>query len=1203
MNRNEEARSVTFRVLALFALASVLFPSTVRGQALVINELMSSNGATLLDEDGLSADWIEIHNPGSSSVQLEGHGLSDSTDPFKWVFPSSILRSGEHLVVFASGKDRRAAAPHWETVIDEGDFWTYTVPTSEPDASWREPGFNDPSWPSGRTGIGYGDGDDRTLVPGGTLSVYARKTFQIDDPGTITHMFLDIDFDDGFVAFINGEEIARENIVDLGRPPGYTEMAITYTEPRLIFGGEPFQYQVVNPQAVLRPGENVLAIQLHNSTPTSSDLTLIPFLTLGMEEEPEDARGVTEIFRPNLSALHTNFKISSAGERVTLTSPSQILLDHVDAGSLPSDISFGRFPDGSGSFAVHAVPTPGQSNSSPGYEKISGKPIFSHEGGFYSGGVFLALSTEDPTGTLYFTLDGSVPTQASARYQSPIFIGSTTVVRARILEDGAFPGETITHTIFVDESFSLPVVSISTNPENFFDAETGIYVLGNNYAPRFPHFGANFWEDWERPVHLELFEPDGVLGFSLDVGAKIFGGWSRAQPQRSLAFFARRQYGASEIRYRIFPEKKVQRFEAFVLRASGQDWQRTHFRDAMMTSLLGDLKVDRQAYRPAVVTINGEYWGIMNLREKVNEHFLASNHEGVDPDQLDLLDFEGSTIHGDAEHYNSMLDLVPGVDTRNFNHEEVYGQVAAMMDIEGFIDYQAAQIYFDNRDWPGNNSKFWRPRTEGGRWRWIMFDTDFGFGLWNTTSYLSDTLAFALEPNGPGWPNPPWSTALLRQLVTNDEFLNDFINRFTTHLNTIFRGDRVVDRINEMAAVLEPEMTRQRIRWGGTLGQWSSEVHVMREFASQRVGHVRSHLTSMFGLSNTAPLDLVVSPPGGGVIEIQGVEISEYPYSGVYFQDIAIKLEARPYPGYLFTGWNGVSPTDQAAASIVLSPEGLEVSASFEIDCAASGSVVINEINYNAAIGSDPGDWVELYNPHLTTADLSGWTFRDELDEHTFTFPEGTHLVGNDYLVLCSDPVAFAAFFPQVQNHSGSLGYSLAGAGELLRLFDSSGSQVDALLYGDESPWPVEADGGGSTLALRNPFLDNAHGPHWAASPAGGTPGSRNTDVFEEREAACEREAPPFLRGDCNDDGGLDLSDAVCIMSWLFLGSQDPGCIAVMNANGDGVLDLSDPVLLLNHLFVGGAVAPVAPFPGCGPGSLAMDEEMGCLLPPRSCRQ
>ena len=259
----------------------------------------------------------------------------------------------------------------------------------------------------------------------------------------------------------------------------------------------------------------------------------------------------------------------------------------------------------------------------------------------------------------------------------------------------------------------------------------------------------------------------------------------------------------------------------------------------------------------------------------------------------------------------------------------------------------------------------------------------------------------------------------------------------------------------------------------------------------------------------------------------------------------------------------------------------LDVRATFQLDCSAGSRVVINEINYNAPDDSDPGDWVELHNPTLEDVDLSGWTFRDESDEHVFAFPAGTSLAGGGYLVLCSDRAAFSALFPAVENHLGDLGYSLAGNGELLRLLDGSGSEVDALTYGDESPWPEDADGRGSALALKNPFLDNTYPLFWAASASGGTPGEKN-DVFEDVETDCSSAGTRFMRGDSNADGQVDLSDSIGILGFLFLAQGGISCMDAGDANDDGVVDISDALTILFNLFNGTVDIPAPGKETCG---------------------
>ena len=783
----------------LWALCSVLLglsaATSLHAQSIVINEIMASNSAAIRDEDGDSPDWIELFNPTQGPIDLDGFGLSDDPDePFKWVFPELSLEPQAFLLVFASGKGRREWL-QWETVIDWGDQWRYRRGTSHPPSDWRDVEFDDSSWSRGPSGFGYADGDDATLVPP-SFSVVARKTFTIADRSTVSAALLHVDYDDAFVAYLNGVEIARANIGVVGDRPVFIETALTDREAQMYQGGEPVEFLLRDAGSLIRDGRNLLAIQVHNVGIGSSDMSLIPFLTIGFRSPPSaSSRGLSRHLGSTVNHLHTNFRINADGENLTLYHANGELLDVIDAGKLPPDVSLGRQPDGGAGWVLFGQSTPGAANTTDGFESVGGELSFSHLPGFHPGPFMLVLSAGEPHAAIYYTLDGSQPSQDSNLYQLPIPIRRTTAVRARALAPNAIPGKAISHTYLVNESITLPVVSLATDPANLWDPDSGIYVLGREYEPNQPHFGANFWEDWERPVHVEFFEPAGELGFALDAGMKIFGGWSRDHPQKSLSIFARSRYGAGEIDYQLFPDKPITGFESIVLRNSGNDWLSTLFRDGMMQGLLQDTDVDTQAYRPAVVFLNGVYWGILNIREKISEHFLAANR-GVDPDNLDLLEFDGSVIHGDNAHYRAMMDYIA---RHNIHLPATLDSIRTMMDIDNFLDYQIAQIYFDNTDWPGNNIKYWRPRTPDGRWKWIVFDTDFGFGLWDPARYRFDTLEFAMEGNGPGWPNPPWSTYLLRKFLFNGSFRNEFINRFADHLNATFHPDRANRRIDEIS--------------------------------------------------------------------------------------------------------------------------------------------------------------------------------------------------------------------------------------------------------------------------------------------------------------------------------------------------------------------------------------------------------------------
>jgi hypothetical protein len=1064
-----------------------LFNSILLSQSVLINEFMSSNNSVFPDTDGKYYDWIELYNTSDSIVNLNGYYLSDDTaNIFKWQFPDVTMEPDSFLVVLASGNDNNQIIKHWETVINWGDNWkNFNGLSGPPPIDWNSIDFDASLWSEGPSGFGYGDSDDATTVQQ-TVSLYIRKTFSINDLENISAALLHIDYDDAFVAYLNGKEIARSNIGTPGIEPAYDETASNYHEATIYTGGSPEEYVIYDLNSLLVTGENVLAIQIHNYNITSSDLSAIPFLTFGMINIPENPNGSPEILNLRIPNLHTNFKLNSDGEYLIFSNAEGNEIDKIFTGSIPLNISKGRYPDGANEWVYFNTPTPGSKNSAGHYVNIEDPPIFSLPGGFYPAQISLVLSKNNSSAVINYTLDGSVPDSNSSVYTTPLSINSTTVVRAKIYGQNSIPSEIITNTYFINENISLPVISLSTNPENLWDNDFGIYVLGDSAETEYPYFGANFWQDWEKPVHIEFYETTGDLGFSINAGVQITGAWSRGHAQKSLAIYARSIYGNGSIDYKIFPELSLNKFEAIVLRNSGNDWDYSLMRDALMSDIGSEINIDAQAYRPAVLFINGDYWGIHNIREKINEHFIASHHN-VNPDSINILEGNSTIVQGDNSDY---LALVNFLETHDLSNTANYEYVKNEIDVDNFIDYSLCEIYFDNTDWPGNNIKYWRSTSEGSKWKWILFDSDFGFGLYNH-SYQDNTLEFATEANGPGWPNPPWSTLLLRKLLENNTFKTKFINRFADLSNSLLKSDNIKNKINNILSQITPEMQRHKTRWGQSYNSWLNEVNFLSTFADNRIPipYMRLFFANKFQLSGITEVT-VNTDSSKGSIKVNSLTLNKFPWSGSYFSGVPMTVSAIPLIGYKFSHWQGYSANERVINDF---PQNiLNVTAVFEPDTGNNINIVINEINYNSSNNFNSEDWIEFYNNTDSYVDLSGWVFKDEDDAHSFIIPDGTILTSDGYLVLCRDSVLFTNIHPECKNFIGNIDFGFNGNGELLRLYDNNLSLVDSVHYDDESPWVTEPDGNGPTLSLINPNLDNSDPLNWKASLQFGTPGKVN---------------------------------------------------------------------------------------------------------------
>lgn len=1040
---------------------------------------MASNSYSLADEDGDYPDWIEIYNSGDEAINLTGYALSDDpSELHKWVFHDVDIQSHRHLLIYASDKDRHGQNAYWQTIVNWGDNWRYRRGDSDLLADWNTLGFNDSAWLSGPSGFGYGDGDDSTIVSR-SISFYARTDFTISEVDNIAEAVLHIDYDDAFVAYLNGVEFARSNIGVPGEPPGVYEFANTKSEARIYQGDSPEVYAITDIAQLLQTGQNVLAIEVHNASWGSSDLTLIPFFSVRQTNPTGEFVEVPVLLDLPLSTIHANFKVKSDGESLILSSPTRLIIDSVYTGVIPADISLGRQPDGSDTWHYFAESTPGANNSTQGVNTATVEPYCTPAGGFYAGNILVALSADSADMTIRYTLDGSIPTETSTIYTAPIELNQTTVIRARLFGSIQVPSKIITNTYFIDVDTDLPVVSLSTTPANFFGSE-GIWT--------------EVRKDVEKSVHVEFYEPGGLRGFSIEAGAQIFGsGGGLGQPQRALAIFARDKYGYPELNYRLFPDMDIDVFEAFVLRNAGNEWEASQFHDGILAGIINDWGQDVQAYRACVAFINGEYFGIYGLREKVNEHFIASHHP-VDPDNLDMIENkelpDRTVIHGTADHYYALEDYVSDNDMSLRVH---YEYAKTQMDVENFIDYHIAQIYAANIDWPANNVKIWRPRTIDGKWRWILFDLDSGWGLWEDDGFVRDHIEHARNAEGAveeNWPNPSWSTLLFRRMLENETFRQVFVTRFADYLNTSLSEESIFRRVNEIADAFRPEMPAHADRWDKSISEWEWHVARLETYALERPAYVREHLLDHFDLDSMVYVNIDVYPAGAGQLQINSLIPTEYPWTGVYFAGLPISLRASPAPGYKLSYWDG---SDNAESMVLkMDPsQATSITAIFEPD--STKSMVINELNYNSNAAFDPEDWVELYNNSLSTIDMSGWMLRDSDDLHSFTIADGTVLASGEYLVLCKDTLRFKEHFPGIETYLGNFDFGFDAAGELVRLLDNQGQVIDALNYDDTSPWPAEPDGGGPTLELKNPNFDNTIAGNWSYSVYYGTPGALNS--------------------------------------------------------------------------------------------------------------
>jgi hypothetical protein len=588
----------------------------------------------------------------------------------------------------------------------------------------------------------------------------------------------------------------------------------------------------------------------------------------------------------NNAGLHTNFKLSSAGEELLFSSNKGEALDSLIYGPQDHNISFGRINDNGSEWGYFIEPTLGASNGNENFDGIvRNKPHFTPMGGIYTKALVVEIKNTFG-GEVRFTTNGSEPTEQSSLYESPIEINETTILRARIYKSDQIPGDVFTHSYFIDTDNAignLPVVSLATEAANFWDSEKGIYVQDSK-------------PDWEVPINIELFENDGSdrAAFNLKAGTKVNGLYSWQLPQKMLGVYFRKDYGKGKLDYPLFTDRDRSRFDSFALRASGSDWAYTLFRDGMSQCLTAvNMEVDFQGFRPVVVFVNGQYMGIHNIRSKVDEDFIIQNHQldGLDIDMVEWTDDGLYAEAGNTVSYKDFEDLTKA----GLSNQANYNAVCKEMDIENFTDYIIAEMAVRNTSLD-HNTMAWKPRY-GGKWKWILMDLDRGF--FSPTRNLIDYYeGKRVVPFG--------------DLLENDGYRQYFGRRLADHLFTTYSPDRVKDLIDQFKTNIEEEMPNHIQRWEGTsssygdpissISRWENNIDNLKSFANTRPNALLNDLMN-YGFEASEPLAISIFPANSGTVDFNGIALTRSFNQGAYPASEEIQLAAISKAGFQFKGW------------------------------------------------------------------------------------------------------------------------------------------------------------------------------------------------------------------------------------------------------------------------------------------------------------
>ena len=795
---------------------------------LYINEFMASNATTICDSFGSYSDWIELYNSTDTDMDISGFGISDNlSQPMKYRFPDgTTIAAKGYLVVFCSGNEGMqngelhapfglrsygedvVIANRAGRIIDSYSFKNQETDVSVariPDGAGELQPNSQPSPGYPNTGAGYSafDAANRLPLGGVYISEFGGST------GSVASDWVELHNSTGSAVSLAGYGISNN--------------------PK-----NPAKW--VFPDISIEPGEYLLLYATGSSD------------------------------KAQKKNLKLNFCISSTGEALFFFDPNGKLIDKLSAGRMKSGQSYGR--DGSDNRFYYAEPTPGAQNGK-GYEGITQLPAFSVTPGIYDNAVTVAITAGEGE-TIRYTTDCTTPNASSEVYSGELSISKNSVIRAAAFRDGYLSGDVATATyLFRSDgvNHALPVVTLVTDPDNLWNSKTGIYATGDQFDPdaasyadtlkSATYYQAKFATEeqvdtiWEKPAAFSLFDDNGKQVFTQNVGIRIAGSFGRGRAQKGFNVIARKEYGKGSMEYPFFENRPYTEYKAVVLRAGAQDQNRSKIRDELASGLLEgtDINILYQAYRPTVLYLNGEYWGVYFMKEKRNRFFVAQ-HENTE-NNVDLAIGKGfkQRSYGDNSDWVSLYEYATSHD---LSASDAYNYVAERMDVDSFRDYMIAEIYNGNTD----TYNFQYYRLKGGKWKFIFYDFCWGF-----QSPGHETLAFRMGKT----PSDVCSAKLFAAMLQNKGWRDSFCRRFGELLNTAFAPERVSALIEELYGYVEPEIKREREKFNkdtfmgvkqpntnlGTYEGFQSEISKLKDFAQKRPEEIKRQLKSVLGLSDS----------------------------------------------------------------------------------------------------------------------------------------------------------------------------------------------------------------------------------------------------------------------------------------------------------------------------------------------------------------
>ena len=880
----------------------------------VFSEVSPSN-ANFKDNDGNDPGWLELYNTSDSPVSLKGVALSNDVKfPRRWVFGEASIPAKGHMVVFLSGKNY----PDYIAPSDSVNM--IGTDCSSESSTGGMGGFN-----FGDFGGGMGDWGGGGAIggaggaTGGNTGTTTNNAENL--PGKSSLCYNEGGANQiGAVVKVSSAKgsytrVVVKNAANLGQADQLVVRGfITKNHKIRLNFKEGDAMSEWNGKNLRGTGDtsSVYYVRLGDnaSDVNRSKVSATTFATETEGSESTTFKITSYIARKRGHEPHTTFKAEDNGGALYLVSESGIL-DSVRYSAVPTGTSWSR--DGAGKWGF-ASPSPyGNTVGEVFTVQAESGEVSIPPSGFYSS----AVTVNFPAGTRC-EQGGTAATENSPVVQQTLTISGTTVLRCRTYANGAYPSDEIIRTYVFEQMPSIATMFVTTDPLSMFSPDTGLYMKGNGASGMDPQYGANFWSNRELPVYVELFEKGspqkpafGVMG-----DYKISGQYSRAKEKKSFSVTLREEYGDKRLKYTLFPDNpELKKFKAFSLRNFGNNSGDDYVRDRIGTQMTEGLGVDYQRGRYVVLYYNGKYYGLHDLRERNNEYYYETKY-GYDPNDIDLLDANNDAGAGSATDYKNMLSWL---QSNELTSDANYQKIADQIDVDNYMNYMSAEMFVNNGDWPHNNLKKWRVASQKGKWKWFLYDVDFGFGAGyntqngNVFSYVTN----ASGTNGMGMMMPGMGgqqggqqtggsisdhTILMIRLLGNDGFKKAFINRFCVLLSMNFAADRLVPQIEALHGQVQAEIVRDAEFWNYKSGSFDTNLEKIKSFAQTRQQTIMSEMKSYFTLGETVQVTLAVQ--GSGKILVHNLPLDKSSMTVNFFRDMPVTVTAEPAGGAVFAGWS-----------------------------------------------------------------------------------------------------------------------------------------------------------------------------------------------------------------------------------------------------------------------------------------------------------